>query len=151
MGLFSFFSNTENEAAVQGISLDILGVVADADEVETTSGFISLLIGMMSEGEEITMDAYDEAGGFGGADLLVIVVVPATAVALDYLLTKFGAESVSELKKRLQTMPNPQDLIKITADDIREAVNRTKSVAGKRKIKEIAKAVNGAISAYLLE
>lgn len=152
MGLFSFLSkDTENTTAVQDISQTVLDVVAEEEESEATSGFVSILIRMMKENEEIIVDTEDKAGGFGGADLLVIVVVPAVAMALDYLLTKFDVESVGVLRKQLQAMPNPQDSIKITADDIREAVNRTRSPIGKRNIKKIAEAVNKAVSAYLLK
>ena len=147
MGLFGFLSKSENTTAVQDISQNVLDVVADEDEVEESSSFISILIDMMRKDEEFTEDIYDEAG----ADVLIIVIVPAVAVALGYLLTKFGVESVDALKKRLQTMPNPQNLIQITADDIKAGINRTGLPPGKQNINKITEAVNKTVAVYLLK
>lgn len=144
-----FLPLPENREAVRVISERVLTEVAP-DEVEVSAGFIEPLIDMASRGETVTVDTSDEAGGFGGADLMVMVVVPVVVTVLGNVLTKLGEVGVEELRKKLKSEKEPKAFIKITVDDIEVVVRRTKSPGAKRKIKALAKAVNAALLEYLV-
>lgn len=143
-----FLSVPENRTAVQVISQQVLAEV-EPDEVEVSTGFIEPLIDMAVRGEIVTVDTSDEAGGFGGADLMVAVVVPIVVAVLSKLLADLGGVGIEDLKKKLKRDKEAKAFIKITVGDIEAVVSRTKSPGGKKKIKALAKAVNAALLEYL--
>jgi len=145
-----FLSKPENRAAVHNIGQELLAEVAP-EEAEVTTSFIEPLIEMTARGETITADSLDESGGFGGADLMVVVAVQVAIAVLHKLLTRSDEASVEEFKRRLQSEENPKTLIKIEADDVKIAILNTNSSQGKKNSRQIIKAVNLILSAYLLE
>lgn len=145
--LSRFLSIAENQMAVRVISQQVLAEV-EPGEIKT-AGFIEPLIDMVARGEAVTVDTSGEVGGLGQADPMVLVVVPLVVTILGNLLAKLGEVGVGELRKKLKREKEAKAFIKITVGDIEAIVSSTKSPRGKRKIKELAKAVNAALAAYL--
>ena len=143
-----FLSVPENRMAVRAISRRVLAEL-EPDEVQASAGFIDPLIDVAAAGEIITVDTSDEAGSFGGADLMVIVVVPVVVDVVGNLLARLGERKIDELKERLRRKKDPYVLVRITVDDLEVIVKSTKSARGKRKIKKIVQAMNTALIEYL--
>ena len=116
----------ENRAVVHHISRKLLANVAP-EEAEITSAFIDPLIEMAADGKILTTDTLDEAGGFGGADLMVVVAVQVAITVVGKWLTRFGESDVTGISRRLQETKNLEASIKITPEIIRMAINTTNS------------------------
>lgn len=143
-----FLAIKENRAAVRAISERVLAEI-EPDELEISVGFIDPLIDMAAGGEIVTVDTSDEAGSFGGADLMVMVVVPLVVAVLGDLLTKLGELGIEELKKKLKRNKEARTIAKITVGDIEAVVRRIKSPRASRRTKELARTVNVVLLEYL--
>jgi len=143
-----FLSIPENRAAVRAISQRVLAKV-EPDELEVSAGLVDPLIDMAAAGKVVTVDTSDKAGGFGGADLMVMVVVPVVVAVLGNLLTKLGELGIDQLKEKLKQKKEATALAKITVGDIEAVVSYTKSSRGMKRTKELASAVNIVLLEYL--
>jgi hypothetical protein len=137
-----------NRASVRTVSQWVLAEIAP-DELEASVGFIDSLIDMAAEGEVVTVDVYDKAGSFGGADLMVMVVVPVVITALGELLAKLGEAGIDGLKRKLRREKEAETLVAISVDDVEVVVSRIGPPGSKRRTKKLAKAVNKALIEYL--
>ena len=141
-----FLSLPENRAAAKTISLRVLARVRP-EEAEDSAGLIEPLLDMIMD-EVVLADGPDDAGGFGGTGLMVLVVTPTVSAALDHLLTRLGEASIAALKKRRREQPASTP-VTITVDDVQPLIARTRSPRGVRTIKTLLPAINAAIRDYL--
>lgn len=88
----------ENRIAVRDISQHILERVAP-DEAALPTGFLDATIAATARGQVFASDSSDVAGGLGGVDLAMLIVVPAVVTVLTNLLTQSGVESITALKR----------------------------------------------------
>ena len=137
-----------NRKAALVISQQVLAQIAP-DETMETATLVEPLIDMAGKGEVVTIDTSDQAGSFGGADLMVIVVVPAVVTLITNLLTEFGKAGIEELREIAKRKEEAKTLLKVTVGDVEAVVRRTKSAKGKKRTKELVQAINAALVDYL--
>ena len=113
-----------NSERVRALALRILGSVAP-EEVEFSQAYLEPLIGMAQAGELVTIDRNEHAGGFGGADLLLISIVP---LALE-LFERVGQGPV-------------RNSLKVSTEWVRRIAESTGSPAAHSKAGAIAEACN---------
>lgn len=138
----------ENRAAVRAISQQVLVEVAP-DEASVSARFIEPLIDMAAEGKMVNADNADQEMGLGGGELIVLIVVPTVTEVLGKLLVKLGEEGIEALKKRLKRDKEAKKFIEIKVDDIEAVVSRSRSPGAKKKVRELTRALNAALLAYL--
>jgi hypothetical protein len=143
----NFLDKTENRDAARIISQRVLAEV-EPKELEISAGLIDPLLDMSAQGKVITTDTSDQPGGFGGADLMVLVVVPIVVTVLGNLLTELGKIGVEELKE-IKQRKDAEDLILVASSDIESIISRTQSTRGAGKSKELTQALNKTLLEYL--
>ncbi len=144
----NFLDKTENRDAARIISQRVLAEV-EPKELEISAGLIDPLLDMSAQGKVITTDTSDQPGGFGGSDLMVLVVVPIVVTVLGNLLTELGKIGVEELKEKIKQRKDAEDLILVASSDVEAIVRRAKSTRGARKSKELTQALNKTLLEYL--
>lgn len=148
METVEFLSVPENRAMVRTISQRVLSKI-EPDELEVSIGLIDPLIDMAAEGETVTTDTSDEPGSFGGADLMVMVVVPVVVAVVGDLLTELGKLGIEQLKKKLKQEKRTQSTVQVAVGDVEMIVKRVGSSKAKKRTKELTQAVNVVLLDYL--
>jgi hypothetical protein len=143
-----FLDKPENREAARIVSQRVLAEV-EPKELEISAGLIDPLLDMSAQGKVITTDTSDQPGGFGGSDLMVLVVVPIVVTVLGNLLTELGKIGVEELKEKIKQRKDAEDLILVASSDVEAIVSRAKSTRGARKSKELTQALNKTLLEYL--
>jgi len=144
-----FLDQPENREAARTISQHVLAEV-EPSELEVSVGLIDPLLDMAAQGEMATADSSDEAGGFGGSDLLVMVVVPLVVTVLGDLLVEVGKVGIKEIKEKLEQRKDAKDLILVASSSNVDAVVRhAQSLRGAGRKKELTRALATALLEYL--
>jgi hypothetical protein len=142
-----FLSVPENRAAARSISQQVAAALAPS-EAKLSERFIEPLLDMVAKGESLTTEASEKEMGFGGADLVLLVVVPVVVAVLINLLTKLSEDSIEAIKARVKKEKEAKAFIKITVQDLELVVSRTKFAGNKKKTQELEKAINAALLDY---
>jgi hypothetical protein len=142
-----FLSVPGNRTTVKTLTRDILARV-EPDEVEASLILMDPLVEMVSQDEVPAAEVSDEAGGFGGSDLLVLVVVPLVVDILGNLLTKWGEMELEKLRERLKQEKEAKALIRVTTGDLQAVIARTKSLRALERTGELIDATNEVIADY---
>lgn len=149
MNTSKFLSVPENSAATRIISELVLTKVASS-EVATTASFIEPVLDMMANDQEIHIDTSDEAGGFGGADLAVLVVVPVITTILSNFLLNQGLEKITAYRKSLD-QSNAQVLFQVDTADLQVMIKGLGADWNRRKVRKLTKAINTILLEYLAD
>ncbi len=134
-----FLTIPQNRECVRFISQRVLSEIAP-EQLEVSVGFIDPLMDMCSRGEVAQAGSSDKAGGFGGTDLMVMVVVPIVVNIISNRLY-----DIIIIKKAVRTKPEN----KIIFVDIQYIVLVIKPSSSKKEITHMAEAVNKAVEDYL--
>jgi len=150
MNTEQFLSIPENRAVVRALCQRVLAEVA-ADEVADSADLIDPLMDMAARGEVVAVDTSDEHGGFGGSDLLVLVVVPMVVGVVSKLIADGIELVIKEAGEKLKRDRDKEakNLLRINVGDVEAIITRTGSKRSRKKINELTRAVNAAILAYL--
>lgn len=144
-----FLNQPENREAARTISQHVLAEV-EPGELEVSVGLIDPLLDMSAQGEMVTADSSDEAGGFGGSDLLVMVVVPLVVTVLGDLLVELGKVGIKEIKEKLEQRKDAKDLILVaSSSNVDAVVRRAQSLRGAGRKKELTRALATVLFEYL--
>lgn len=130
----------ESRNAVRAISYSILAKIAP-DEGATLAGLIDPLLDMAAEGEVVKVDRSDKAGGLGSADLLAFVIVPAVVTIVSNLMLKWDIHSWKEFRQKVK-----YEEFTVQVEDIIVIIKRTNSAKGAKQQKEIAVAIETALT-----
>jgi hypothetical protein len=139
----------ENRQAVKEICQQIL-VAVTPNEVPISQAFIDPLLEMAANDEIVTIDASDQAGGLGGVDLMIAVVVPITVAVLANILTELGKATIEEVKELWKKQEIGKEKLSLLVDDktIKIIVDRTGSPKARQKLAVLTRAVNEAVAEY---
>lgn len=114
------------------------------DEVAVTSVFIDPLLEELFQGQMVAFDTREEAGSFGGADWLVVTLVPLVA------------DSVGLLRQRLAVLeasggPIPETLISelSTPAKVEEMARRVNSLYARKRATALARALHASLTVRL--
>lgn len=138
-------SSPENRLVAYDVSLQLLKDMAP-EEAPISQVFIDPILDMVADGEIEAVESFDQAGGFGSTDLMVLVIVPAVVSALSAVLAQTGFKTIAQFRQKRS--PNTQLVIRIQ-DDIEAVIKMVKPKGKQRDINRLAKEVNDAILKYL--
>ena len=114
------------------------------DEAAVTSVFIDPLLEELFQGRMVTLDTSEEAGSFGGADWLVVTLVPLVASAVELLQKR-----LAELNE--SGVPRPDTLIVdlVTPAKVAEMARRVNSFHARERADAIARSLHTSLAARL--
>ncbi|MCP4111349.1 MAG: hypothetical protein GY749_38440 [Desulfobacteraceae bacterium] len=137
-----FLSIPQNRECVRFISQRVLSEIAP-EQLEVSVGFIDPLMDMCARGEIAQVGSSDKAGGFGGTDLMIMVVVPIVVNIISNRLY----DIITKKGKKEEVRAEPVE--KITFVNIQQNVLVIKPSSSKKEITRMAEAINNAVGEYL--
>lgn len=145
---FSYLQNRENwEAACRASQI----VLEQLRPQEASSALIEPLIEKAQKGGFVPIHKANQAGGLGGSDLMIVIIVPIIAAVVDDLLSRLGTATITEIRKRLKKEKELMAQIQVRVGDIEAIVKVIEYPAGEREVQALAQAVNAALLRILQE
>jgi hypothetical protein len=140
-----FLTIPENRECVRIISQQILTKLRPG-EISLSEGLIDPLMNMYADGKKVTLTKSDKAGGFGGSDLMVMILVPIVINVLSNLLTEYGKNKMGELKE--QRKKSRKDVIREGTSHI---IMEIRPFTTKKETNLLMEAIDDAVEQYLEE
>ncbi len=129
--------------AAREISRLVLVEIAP-EEVEISLGFIDALIELAEDGEVVPVDVGDHVGGFGGADMMVVSVVPSVVKVLSRLAHRREGR---ELPKSAAV----EEVVREAVPELEQVIRRVGSPRGRDRLPELIASISGATQRYVEE
>lgn len=149
MDIELFLSQPSHRQAVKTIVRRAL-IETEPLEAELVESFIDPLIDEAAKGEITQIDTANSGGGFGGADLMVVVIVPVVIQAISKLLDQLGWDGFQQLRKRLTDGdPDARVLVEVSEVEVKVIVRHTRSPGARRRVKELTRIINEVLADYL--
>lgn len=141
---------SKNQEPIRLMSGNVL-LAIEPSQAPIMQGFISPLLQMMENDEQVTVETFaDMSGGFGSTDLPIIVVVPVIVHILRMLLIKVGEPSLEVIRNtRVQKEQFMEAVSQISVDDVRAIFERSGMHLHKKKHRQLTELVKTIIAEYM--
>jgi len=141
-------SLSANQKAVRDISKKVLGILKPS-ELTVFDDLIDAVMNMTARGRFATVGGIDMPGSLGVQDLMIVIVVPIVAAAVDEMLQRLGHTTVEQIKRRLKKEEEIKAQLEVKVGDIETVIRIIQYPGGKKEIQGLARAVNAALLEYL--
>lgn len=137
------FAGPANSLILWEIVAEVLHEVGP-DEAVVTAVFIDPLLEEFFHGQMVSFDTSEEAGSFGGADWLVVTLVPLVATTVELLQRR-----LAELGESGATRPDLLITDLVTPSKVAEMARRVNSSHAREQAAAIARALHTSLAARL--